>query len=261
MKTKSGDYLINTVTIMKKGMRKFSQLVVKKAKKTVKKKDKFVKSKPHGRVKIFSRALAFVMMIPFMFCAYIYVESMAQAATHLSPMQMDHDFYNAKASQQKIQIIRDILLGSGVKNDLCTEIAEAIVEESSKTDIPVEMYLAIMKKESSFRSNAVSSASAKGIMQIQGGTWNAYVEKHNLSLSIKDIFVPKANIMVASVILKDLYDYYAKRGYQEEIIWDYVLAAYLAGPASVRSGIKSYHWQYINKVKEYYAEFGSQIPA
>ncbi len=176
-------------------------------------------------------------------------------------MQIVYDFYNAKASHNKMQIIKDILLGSGVKNDLCTEIAETIVEESNKTDIPVEMYLAIMKKESSFRSKAVSPAFAKGIMQIQGGTWNAYVEKHNLPVTREQIFEPEANIMVASVILKELYDYYAKQGYQEQEIWHYVLAAYYGGPASVRNGIKGYHWLYIEKVKQYYAEFELQIAA
>ena len=259
MKTKNGDNSINTITIKRKEATIISQLFVKTAKKPARKKHKFVKSKPHGKVKLFSRALVFAMMILLMVCAYIYIEGTAQAKTHLSPMQIVYNFYNTQASHDKIQIIRDVLLGSGVKTDHCTEIAETIVEESSKTDIPVEMYLAIMKKESTFRSDAVSSARAKGIMQIQGGTWNAYVEKHNLPVSRKDIYVPKANIMVASVILKELYDYYAKRGYQEEKIWNYVLAAYLAGPASVRNGIKSYHWQYIDKVKEYYAEFENQI--
>lgn len=262
MKTKNGDNSINTITIKRKEATKFSQLFVKTAKKPARKKHKFVKSKPDNKVKLFGRALVFVMMIPLMFFAYIYIEGTAQAGTDrtgLSRMQIVYNYYNSQASQNKVQIIRNILLGNGLRSDLCTEVAETIVEESNKTDIPVEMYLAIMKKESTFRSYAVSSASAKGIMQIQGGTWNAYIDKHNIPVSKKDIFVPRANIMVASVILKELYDYYAKRGYQEDKIWDYVLAAYLAGPASVKNGIQSYHWQYIDKVKEYSEEFQSQI--
>ena len=259
MKTKNRENSINTIAIKMKEATIISQLFVKTAKKPAGKKHNFVKSKPHGKVKLFGRAFVFAMLMPLMGSAYIYIEGTAQAENHLSPMQIVYNFYNTQASPHKIKIIKDVLLGNGVKTGHCTEIAESIIEESSKTDIPVEMYLAIMKKESTFRSDAVSSASAKGIMQIQGGTWNAYVEKHNLPVSRKDIYVPKVNIMVASVILKELYDYYAKRGYQEEKTWDYVLAAYLAGPASVRNGIKSYHWQYIDKVKKYYAEFENQI--
>ena len=98
-------------------------------------------------------------------------------------------------------------------------------------------------------------------MQIQGGTWDAYVEKHELSVSRKDIFQPQANIMVASVILKELHNYYSKQGYAEPEVWNYVLAAYYAGPASVKEGLKRYHWRYIEKIKQYYKEFEEQIAA
>ena len=196
--------------------------------------------------------------------AYLYIEGTALAETqktNQSPFQIVHKFSNAQADYHKKKIVRDILLSSGVKNNLCEVVAETIVEESNKTKIPVEMYLAIMKKESTFRTMAISPAFAKGIMQIQGGTWNAYVEKHNLPVTREQIFEPEANIMVASVILKELYDYYALQGYSEQEIWHYVLAAYYGGPASVKNGIKGYHWRYIKKVKEYYAEFELQIAA
>jgi hypothetical protein len=96
-------------------------------------------------------------------------------------------------------------------------------------------------------------------MQIQMGTWDAYVKKYNLPVTRDDILLPTANIKVASIILKDLYGYYARVGYQEPLIWDYVLASYYAGPASVRDGIKTYHQHYINTVKKYYDEFEQVI--
>ncbi len=105
MKTKNGDNSINTITIKKKLVANISQLFVKKAKKTVRTKHKFAKSKPHGNVKLFGRALVFAMTIPLMVCAYIYIEGTAQAETHLSAMQIVYKFYNANDSQNKIQII------------------------------------------------------------------------------------------------------------------------------------------------------------
>ena len=217
-----------------------------------------------SKVKLSGRLLALIIMLLLMLGAYLYIEGTALAETQKTnqlPAQIVYGFYNAQADYNKKKIVKDILLSSGVQNNLCEVVAETIVEESNKTKIPVEMYLAIMKKESTFRSKAVSSANAKGIMQIQGGTWNAYVKKHDLPVTREQIFEPEANIMVASVILKELYDYYALQGYDEQEIWHYVLAAYYGGPASVKNGIKGYHWRYIKKVKEYYAKFELQMEA
>jgi len=251
-----------TITRKKKVVKNSSHFMAKKIKKPIRTKKNIAKSDKFGRGKLFGGALAFVVIMLLMVVSYIYIDDQAQAEPlrqGQSRMQIIYQLYNQTTAYYKKQIVRNVLLDSGVKNNLCEEIAEAIVDESNKTNIPVEMYLAIMKKESTFRSKVVSSAHAKGIMQIQGGTWDAYVEKHNLPVTREDIFLPQANIMVASVILRELYNHYAKRGYQKPAIWNYVLAAYYAGPASVRNGLKGYHWRYIEKVKQYYNEFEQQI--
>jgi soluble lytic murein transglycosylase-like protein len=252
------------ITIKNKVMINSAKFIAEKTKKPLRKNINIVKVSPISEVRLLGRILVFVMMMLLMIGAYIYIEGTAQAETQKnsqSPVQIVYELYKEQAAYNKKKIVREVLMGSGVKENLCAEIAETIVEESNKTNIPVEMYLAIMKKESTFRSRAVSPAYAKGIMQIQGGTWDAYVKKHDLPVTRKEIFQPQANIMVASVILKELYDNYAKLGYQEREIWHYVLAAYYGGPASVRNGIKGYHWRYIEKVKQYYSEFELQIAA
>lgn len=265
MKAKTRDNSRKTMTNKKKVVRPSSQYYIKKLKKTVQTKQKLEKSDQFHTGNLLSRSLAFIVIILVMFVAYIYIEGPAQAEPqklNQSRMQIIYELYNGpSAYYYKKRIVIDILLASGVKNNVCAEIAETIVDQSNKTNIPVEMYLAIMRKESTFRSKAVSSAYAKGIMQIQVGTWDAYVEKYNLPVTREHIFQPQANIMVASVILKKLYDYYANLGYEEPVIWNYVLAAYYAGPASVKNGIKGYHWRYIKKVKQYYNEFELQIAA
>ena len=264
MKTKTRDNSTKTIANKKKVVRPSSKYYVKELKKTVRTKQTLAKADQFHTGNLLGRSLAFIVIMLVMFVAYIYIESPAQAEPqkqNQSRMQIIYELYNGPAAYYKKQVVGDVLLASGVKSNLCAEIAETIVEESNKTNIPLEMYLAIMKKESTFRSKAISSSHAKGIMQIQGGTWNAYVEKHNLPVTREHIFQPQANIMVASVILKELYDYYTKLGYQEPVIWDYVLAAYYAGPASVRTGIKGYHRRYIEKIKQYYNEFELQIAA
>jgi hypothetical protein len=214
----------------------------------------------HKRIKMIGGAVVAAAVVFAIISLYIQVQAQAQITSPIpSPVQhyvqILYDEPLGDSDDKKKQIINDVLREKGVEYTLGLEIADVIVEESKKTDIPIEMYLAIMQKESTFRRKAVSSAYAKGLMQIQGGTWDAYVKKHNLPVTRKDIFIPTANIKVASIILKDLHSQYARAGYQEPLIWDYVLASYYAGPASVRNGIKNYHQHYINKVKQYYDEF------
>jgi len=252
------------ITKKNKVMIDSAKYLAKRIKKPIRSKQKIAKSNPFSKSNLIGSVLSYAVIMVVMVVVYVYNESPVQAETqkiNQSPMKIVFELYNGQASHHKKKIVRDVLLASGVNINLCAEIAETIVEESNKTDIPVEMYLAIMKKESTFRSNAVSSAKAKGLMQIQGGTWNAYVKKHELPVTKEEIFHPQANIMVASVILKELYNNYEKLGYQDPVIWNYVLAAYYAGPSSLKNGIKGYHWRYIEKVKEYYAEFELQMEA
>jgi soluble lytic murein transglycosylase-like protein len=263
MATKISDYPIKTKVNKQRKVKDLSVLVVKKEKNPSGKRHDCPQAKEDKKSSLFKRAIILAAIIVFIAMVYVRVEGQAQEepqSQEQSWMQALYEEIPAEAiAYDKKQAVSDILSANGVEAQFCWAIAEAIVEESNKTNIDVEMFLAIIHKESEFRSNAVSSAYAKGIMQIQTGTWDAYVKKHNLPVKRRDIFLPQANIMVASVILKELYDYYAKFGYQEPVIWNHVLAAYYAGPASVRDGIKDYHWQYIRKVKKYYSMYESQI--
>ncbi len=211
---------------------------------------------------LIGRVFGWALIAGTMTGTYIYMERYAQAAfdgQSRSRAMMIYESRDSVVFIDKRKIIVAVLLNRGVEENLSLQIAEAVVEESRKTSIPMQMYLAIMKTESTFRPAVVSSAYAKGIMQIQPGTWDAYVEKHNLPVTREHMFDPRANIMVASVILKELYDNYMALGHQEPDVWHYVLAAYFAGPASLKNGIKSYHWRYIEKVKRHYHRFESLI--
>jgi len=245
-------------------MKSSSALIEQKLKEIERKEKKRAKSTTIAKSNFFGRIIACALIALMIGTTYIYIEKQAQAAfdgQNSSRITMYYELYDSWILLNKKKNISEVLLSRGVEENLSLQIAEAVVEESRKTNIPVQMYLAIMKTESTFRPTVVSRAYAKGIMQIQPGTWNAYVEKHNLPVTREHMFDPQANIMVASVILKELYDNYAKLGYQEPEVWNYVLAAYFAGPASLKEGLKGYHWRYIEKVKQHYHKFDKQITA
>lgn len=255
---------LKSIKSKKKIMNSSSVLIAQKLKEIERREKRRAKSATVNKGGLFGRVIASAVIAGTIMGTYIYVERQAQAAfdgQSLSRVTMIYELYNSAIFVDKKKVIADVLLNRGVEENLSLKIAQTVVEESRKTNIPMQMYLAIMKTESTFRPTVVSSAYAKGIMQIQPGTWDAYVEKHNLPVTREHMFEPQANILVASVILKELYDNYIALGHQEPDVWHYVLAAYFAGPASLKNGIKSYHWRYIEKVKKHYNEFESQITA
>lgn len=248
----------------KKIMNSSSVLIAQKLKEIEREEKERAKSKAITGGNMLSKIIACAVIAVTIMGTYFYVERQAQAAFDgqtQSRIKMIYELYNSTIFVDKKKIVAEVLLESGVEENLSLQIAQTVVEESEKTNIPMQMYLAIMKTESTFRPNVVSSAYAKGIMQIQPGTWDAYVKKHNLPVTREHMFEPQANILVASVILKELYDNYIALGHAEQDVWHYVLAAYFAGPASLKNGIKSYHWRYIDKVKKHYNEFEAQITA
>ena len=155
--------------------------------------------------------------------------------------------------------IYNVLRNSGIELGDAMEVATAVIEQSGKTNIPVTIFLAIMKKESNFSVDARSPVNAMGIMQIHPVTWDAYAKKLNLQGSRKKAFEPSSNIMVSAAVLSDLLDYYRKQGYEEPLLWDYVLSAYYAGSGSVRGGLNKNHRQYVKRVRKYVREMSETI--
>jgi soluble lytic murein transglycosylase-like protein len=155
--------------------------------------------------------------------------------------------------------IYKVLRYSGIELGDAMEVAKAVIEQSEKTNIPVTIFLAIMKKESNFSVDARSPVNAMGIMQIHPVTWDAYAKKLNLQGSRNKAFEPSSNIMVSAAILSDLLDYYRRQGYREPLLWDYVLSAYYAGSGSVRRGLNENHRQYVERVRKYVREMSESI--
>lgn len=138
-------------------------------------------------------------------------------------------------------------------------IAEAIIEQSRRTEIPVETFLGLMRTESNFTVRAVSSSRAMGLMQIHPVTWKRYTKKLSLSSSREEAFNPSVNVMVSAEILRDLHDKYQERGYREPELWDHVFSAYYAGEGSVRGGLNRHHRHYVNKVRTHIGTYSQKL--
>ena len=98
---------------------------------------------------------------------------------------------------------------------------------SAKTfDVPLPMVLAVIRTESDFRPNAVSSAGAMGLMQLMPDTFS-YLrdEKFEESLSDSAILEPAHNIRYGTYYLSYLYERFGD--------WKVALAAYNARESRV----------------------------
>jgi soluble lytic murein transglycosylase-like protein len=181
-------------------------------------------------------------------------QTQAQMKADMNPMMQDR-YSGTRSPEEILEVFRDRKLNrlQGL------EIAEAIIEQSRRTDIPVKTFLGLMRTESNFTVRAVSSSRAMGLMQIHPITWKRYTEKLSLSSSREEAFRPSVNVMVSAEILRDLYDKYQGMGYQEPELWDHVFSAYYSGEGSVRGGLNRRHRHYVNKVRTHINEYSQKL--
>lgn len=169
--------------------------------------------------------------------------------------ELQERYAEYKAKEEIYKILRN----RNLELDSAMEIAQAVIIQSKKTNIPITLFLALMQKESNFAIDAVSPVKAMGIMQIHPITWDAYVKKLNLKVSREKAFDPSLNILVSAAVLSDLRERYRKAGYDEDVLWDYVLSAYFAGPESVKGGLTENHRQYVHRVRTYVRQMSKII--
>jgi soluble lytic murein transglycosylase-like protein len=118
-----------------------------------------------------------------------------------------------------------------------------ITRASDRYGVDAGLIKAVIKAESNFNTNAVSSAGARGLMQLMPGTAR--------SLGVSDSFDPEQNVMAGTRFLRDLLN-----RYKGDL--DSTLAAYNWGPGNVdkRSGhLPRETRDYLSRVKQLYASY------
>ena len=112
------------------------------------------------------------------------------------------------------------------------EHAETIEMYADEYSVPKELVFAVIKTESKFRSDAVSSAGAVGLMQVTPDTFTWLCEKKSDTADDPMLlYNPEVNIMYGTYYLDMLYSEFGS--------WEVALAAYNAGPTNVRKWLEN----------------------
>lgn len=112
------------------------------------------------------------------------------------------------------------------------QYADIVTEMAEKYDLPPSLIFAVIHTESKFDKNALSSADAKGLMQITDDTFYWALKKAGQEeLHPDNLYVPRTNIQYGCYILTLLNEQFNNM--------ETSLAAYNAGQGRVREWLKN----------------------
>ncbi len=122
------------------------------------------------------------------------------------------------------------LLASGIwekieRNMYPLEYSDFVDNSSREFGVPKKIIYAVIKTESNFESNAISSDEAIGLMQLIPSTFEEITEKLGDHYEKGMMYDPETNIRYGAYYLSYLYRHFAD--------WDVVFAAYNAGMGTV----------------------------
>jgi len=136
--------------------------------------------------------------------------------------QKNECFLSEKEILQTIFVEEELHKLKFLNSETRKEIGSAINKASSETGLPKKLIWALIRHESSFKPQAVSSVGAKGLTQLMPGTARSFC-----GLRADNIFLIEENVLCGSRYLKHLID-----DFDGDL--RLALAAYNAGPGRVK---------------------------
>jgi soluble lytic murein transglycosylase-like protein len=164
--------------------------------------------------------LFWIIISMFLYVSWTSVNQIDPEVSGLKNQAME---YKARDEVFNILRVKGLSLSQGM------DIANALIVHARENKIPLEVGLGVMKQESRFYVDAVSSKKAKGLMQLMQNTYDSYNEAFKMGLSKQAIFDPIVNIRIAMLHLKDIYAETEPLTKNKSEVWPKVLKAYSGG--------------------------------
>jgi hypothetical protein len=130
-----------------------------------------------------------------------------------------------------------------------TEIKRMVVAEALNSRVPPSLALAVAKVESDFQANALSTAGARGVMQIMPAT-----ARSEFGVDADELWDPKLNIQLGIGYLEQLYDQYGGK-------WELALSHYNGGTLTGKGSAAAAHGytrKYVKGVLNWYRRYADQ---
>ena len=144
------------------------------------------------------------------------------------------------------------VLGVVTKADASTrnDIKKIVVEEAENSLVPTALALAVARIESNFDPNALSSAGARGVMQIMPAT-----ARNEFGIDEDELWNARLNIQLGISYLEQLFNQYGGR-------WDLALSHYNGGTLKGGSGASArphaYTRKYVASVQNWQSKYTDQ---
>ncbi|HSR12116.1 MAG TPA: lytic transglycosylase domain-containing protein [Thermodesulfobacteriota bacterium] len=175
-----------------------------------------------------------VLVLACLYLPYHYKVQSDRLRDEIRTFQMGYSSIRARHHMLEMLRSRPLTLGQAM------DLTDSVIQQNN---VPVEVVLAVMKQESEFKPEAVSSKGAKGLMQVMPVVWKSYSLPH-----FKNVTDPVQNVHVGTRYLADLYQQFGD--------WKSVFRAYYAGPQNHNN--REYDW-YANAVMKKIAEFQKEM--
>jgi hypothetical protein len=130
-----------------------------------------------------------------------------------------------------------------------SEIKRMVVEEALNSRVPLSLALAVAKVESDFQERALSTAGARGVMQIMPATANS-----EFGIDEDELWDPRLNIQLGIDYLEQLYDQYGGK-------WSLALSHYNGGTLKGKGANAtphSYTRKYVSAVINWHRRYADQ---
>lgn len=136
----------------------------------------------------------------FLLCTFLYLRWFDSLRIHTENLVLAQRLKEYRARDEIFNILRPkgMSLAQGI------DVANALILHSKENNIPLELSIKIMGKESEYHVNAISNKGAAGLMQLMPKTFDDYNEAFKMGLGKQAIFDPIINIRIALLHLKDL---------------------------------------------------------
>ena len=131
-----------------------------------------------------------------------------------------------------------------------TDIKQMVIEEAMNSNVPPALALAVAKVESDFQDRALSTAGARGVMQIMPQTGRGVFGVHE-----DELWNARLNIQLGLDYLQQLHDQYGGR-------WDLALSHYNGGTLKGGKGANAvphaYTRKYVADVMQWWKRYADQ---